>query len=94
MASIQKNISFALQIKTSFGAEIIKPFDTIDEAKDILQKTISLFDLGVSTWNSANIFHPINGIVAHLSYNGRLWEGEEAGFVSGQTKKEIFNISL
>ena len=51
--------------------------DTLQGCSDAIRKYIDENDLGGSTFNGGTILHPTLGAFAHVSYNGRVWEGLE-----------------
>lgn len=64
--------------------ELLKPHGLIYfevnnllEAKNLTQKFISEFDLGGSNWIGGRVIDADNNFIAQISYNGRVWEGEE-----------------
>ena len=49
--------------------------NTLQGCSDAIRKYISDNDLGASTFYGGTILHPTKGAFAHVSYNGRVWEG-------------------
>jgi hypothetical protein len=47
------------------------------EAKEICMKFIKDNDLGGGNWNGGQIMNDEGVIIAHVSYNGRVWEGAD-----------------
>jgi len=54
------------------------PFGTLGEASEICRNYISEWDLGGGNWSdeSGAVYHPVKGLIAHVSYNGRIWDNE------------------
>ena len=46
------------------------------EASEVCQKFIEDNDLGGGNWNGGRIFDDDGKEIAHVSYNGRVWEGK------------------
>lgn len=46
------------------------------EASKVCQKFIEDNDLGGGNWDGGLILDDNNKVIAHVSYNGRVWEGE------------------
>lgn len=86
MKSIQKNESLVIEIKGVGVKKLVRPVDTLADASKLVSDYISFNDLGASKFKSAIIFHPTNGAFAHVSYNGRIWEGID---IYSFTRKEI-----
>ena len=47
------------------------------EAKNLTQKFIKEFNLGGSNWVGGRVVDEVNNFIARISYNGRVWEGED-----------------
>lgn len=64
------------------------PFGTLGEASEICRNYISEWDLGSGNWGdeSGAIYHPVKGLIAHVSYNGRIWDNEGKEII-GETLK-------
>ena len=58
-----------------------------------IQEHISLNNFGVSEFykkkNAGIILHPEKGLIAHVSYNGRVWEGEAGKEITDLTKNDL-----
>lgn len=52
------------------------PVKTFREASDACMKFIEDNDLGSGNWYGGEIYDDKGKIIAHVSYNGRVWEGE------------------
>ena len=64
--------------------ELSKPRDFIyyqvgglKEARELCLNFIKHYELGGSSWTGGRVIDGNNNFVAHISYNGRIWEGEE-----------------
>ena len=57
------------------------PFGQLSEVSAICRDYISKYNLGGGNWGAraGEIYHPVNGLIAHVSYNGRIWaqDGKE-----------------
>lgn len=86
------NIESCLVISLSgIGCKKVNiPCQTFKEASELSQKYIQINDLGGSTFKGGVILHPVKGEIAHVSYNGRVWEGRN---VFSLDKKEITNLN-
>ncbi len=56
------------------------------EASDVCRDFIDNNDLGSGNWSGGEILDENNKIIAHVSYNGRVWEGR-IGDWNGNTKQ-------
>lgn len=57
--------------------EIRLPIRSFASASKVCRNFIEKFDLGSGNWTGGQI-GDINGkIIAHVSYNGRVWQGEK-----------------
>ncbi len=50
---------------------------SMKEAKTKCLNFIEENDLGSSNWSGGQILDDDNKVIAHVSYNGRVWEGEQ-----------------
>lgn len=55
------------------------------EASEVCSKFINDNDLGSGNWAGGEILDDKNKVIAHVSYNGRVWEGKSWS----STTKEI-----
>lgn len=65
-----------LELK-AFGEDcftMLQPVTTYQEASEICSLYINELDLGGSTFEGGAIYHPTLGIIARVSYNGRVWK--------------------
>jgi hypothetical protein len=61
------------------------PVSSFEKASEVCKNFIEKFDLGSGNWTGGQIGNNEGLIIAHVSYNGRVWEGEK--YVEGA--KEI-----
>jgi hypothetical protein len=47
------------------------------EAKNLTQQFIKEYSLGGSNWIGGRVIDNDNNFIAHISYNGRVWESED-----------------
>jgi hypothetical protein len=76
---MESNIStIETALAVCLGGNNHVPCDTFKHASDIVRNYISNFHLGSSDFykreNAGMIFHPTKGIIANVSYNGRVWK--------------------
>jgi len=76
------------------GGKKMMPCDNFKQASDLVRKFIESNDLmGASKFysrkNAGVILHPTKGAIAYVSYNGKVWEGQET-FTLGN--KEITDL--
>lgn len=45
-------------------------------ASDVCMEYIRRWDLGCGNWDGGQVYHPTNGVIAHVSYNGKVWPGD------------------
>lgn len=71
-----------------FGCEPNKlvPVANFRQARDLCMKFINDNDLGSGNWAGGEVMDENNKVIAHISYNGRVWEGEMKTF-SPSTKE-------
>lgn len=50
---------------------------SLKEARDVCREYIEDNDLGSGNWTGGQVYEMNNKQIAHISYNGRIWEGEE-----------------
>lgn len=53
------------------------PVDSFAKASEICQNFIGENELGSGNWTGGEIEDSNGEIIAHVSYNGRVWEGKE-----------------
>lgn len=46
------------------------------EASEVCSKFINDNDLGGGNWTGGEIYDDKNKVIAHVSYNGRVWKGD------------------
>ena len=56
--------------------DFIKPAKTLKEASDLCLAYIAEWDLGGGNWTGGDVYHPIKGKIASISYNGAVWKGD------------------
>jgi hypothetical protein len=61
------------------------PVSSFAQASKVCKNFIEKFDLGSGNWTGGQIGNIEGKIIAHVSYNGRVWEGEKYS----QDSKEI-----
>lgn len=54
----------------------VKPVNTLKEAADACVEYINEYELGMGNWIGGQVYHPTKGLIATVSYNGRLWKGD------------------
>lgn len=60
-------------------------FTSFEQVSAAYSATIGAMDYGASRTPSCKIFDASGKQVAYVSYNGRVWAGEERGWKSGNT---------
>lgn len=67
-----------------YGAEkdTIQSFSTFREARKLCSDYIERNELGGGSWFGGDIISPDGKLIAHVSYNGRIWEGEAKDWTS------------
>lgn len=89
--AIQQPNALAVLCSSDIGPTGYLPANTLAEAVDACKSYIAEWNLGGSNWTGGNVYD-INGkIVAHISYNGRVWEKETQ---PGKKVKEIIGAEL
>ena len=68
---------------------LIKSVETLQEASKVCQDYINEYDLGSGNWCNGKVYHPIKGVIASISYNGRIWKGDYT-----QGKQEEYSLNL
>ena len=53
------------------------PIRSFAKASEVCKNFIEKFDLGSGNWTGGQIGNIKGEIIAHVSYNGRVWEGEK-----------------
>jgi len=51
------------------------PVPSIEAARDLFVRARNIAEAGVSNVTPAEIVDPVGRIIAHISYNGRVWPG-------------------
>jgi len=54
----------------------IMPARTLKEASELCLEYINEWDLGGGNWSGGDVYHPVKGHIASISYNGRVWKGD------------------
>lgn len=50
---------------------------SLKEASELTRKFIDDFNLSSSNWNGGNVCDEDFKLIAHISYNGRVWDNED-----------------
>lgn len=50
------------------------PCETLRQCSQVCQRYIEEWDLGSGNWTGGEILHPTKGLIAIVSYNGRIWK--------------------
>lgn len=64
--------------------------DTITEAAQACRRYISENNLGGGNWTGGQVYHPVKGLIAQISYNGRVWQptgGHPIGYPVGTARE-------
>lgn len=64
----------------SVSPKMIFACDTLNEASTICRNYIEEHNLGGGNWVGGQVYHPKNGIIANVSFNGRVWTLNERSF--------------
>lgn len=64
----------------------VRPASSFAEASSIVCQHINKVGLSSSSWSGGRIFDVVGNCVAHVSYNGKVWEG---GNLGAAKRKEI-----
>ena len=64
--------------------------NSFKEASAVCQKFIDENDLGGGNWTGGEILDENNKVIANVSYNGRVWEGES----NNPVRKEILGLLI
>ena len=54
--------------------EMIFPVTNFKDASEICRNYINNFNLGSGNWAGGQVYHPRFGIIANISYNGKVWK--------------------
>jgi|SRR4026209_2819326 len=75
--------------RSMYGAERNKTVgcDSLEAAAELCQQFITTNDLGGGNWAGGEITDASGKVVAHVSYNGRIWEGPRRSW--NATTKEL-----
>jgi len=69
------------------------PCKTFADCSAAIQIHIAGNNFGASDFykrkDAGVILHPVKGIIAHVSYNGRVWEGEAGKEITDLTKNDL-----
>lgn len=65
--------------------------ETLQFAVRACNQYIKAFDLGGGNWVGGQVYHPTKGLIATVSYNGRVWKGDFNDF---NKKPEEFPAEL
>lgn len=75
----------------AISSKRIEPCTTFEDAVKHCNDYIQDNDLGGGNWNAGHIMHPTKGIIARVSYNGRVWESNGCDDVT-MDRKEITDL--
>ena len=64
----------------SVSPENIFACNTLKEASEICRNYITYFGIGGGNWAGGQVYHPTNGVIANISFNGRVWTLNEKSF--------------
>lgn len=67
------NPDFGQDPNKPLSPKIALPCFTLAEASKICRDYITQHNLGGGNWSGGAVYHPTEGLVAHVSYNGRVW---------------------
>ena len=69
------------------------PCETFADCSAAIKIHIAGNNFGVTDFykkkNSGHVLHPTKGLIAHVSYNGRVWEGEAGKEITDLTKNDL-----
>lgn len=67
-----------------YGCEPNKiiPVKSFKDARELCMKFIEENDLGSGNWDGGEILNDKDEVIAHVSYNGRVWEGKPTAWNS------------
>lgn len=65
------------------STEVLMPCDTFRTASKICRNYIDDWDLGGGNWAGGQVYHPTKGLIAYVSYNGRVWQSTDGNWHTG-----------
>ena len=70
--------------KAYISPPLTRPCDTFAEAVEYCRNYIGTYNLGGGNWTGGQIYHPTKGMIAKVSYNGRVWKTTNGEWQPGQ----------
>lgn len=89
------NPDFGQNSNAPYSPTRIVPVITLRDAQHTVRNYIDYHDLGGGNWSGGQVYHPTKGLIALISYNGRVWhlpaKGEESNYYgkTEYTDKEL-----
>jgi hypothetical protein len=56
--------------------EMLYACNSLTEASQICRNYLDHFRLGAGNWSGGQVYHPTMGLIANVSFNGRVWDLE------------------
>lgn len=78
------NPDYHQNIKAYISPPLTRPCDTFAEAVEYCRNYIGTYNLGGGNWTGGQIYHPVKGLIAYVSYNGRVWKTTTGEWEPGQ----------
>lgn len=67
--------------------EMIFPATNFKEASEICRNYITNFNLGGGNWAGGQVYHPKIGLIANISYNGKVWSLDNSRYFDEDLEK-------
>jgi len=68
--------------------------NTLDEASKICREYILNFNLGGGNWAGGQVYHPKKGLIANISFNGKVWKLNNTKYPNEDLKKQWNQLEL
>ena len=73
--------------------EMVFAIDNLKEASEICRKYLTAFNLGGGNWAGGQVYHPTIGLIANISFNGRVWKLDNSRFSDDDLEKKWDSFS-
>jgi hypothetical protein len=67
--------------------EIIFAATNLKEASEICRNYLTTFNLGGGNWAGGQVYHPKIGIIANISFNGKVWKLDNSKYLDDDLEK-------
>lgn len=86
--------SFVIVLNSKVSPKVYIPVETLREASNVWLEYSEKYALGASNLlpDSGIVFHPISGLFARISYNGRIWHVDAPHYAFDQSEIDLTYI--